>query len=40
MVNEYLIADYADEKGIGETEEFKQSFEYRRKYAIVKACLY
>jgi len=37
MVNEYLIADYADEKGIGETEEFKQSFEYRRKYAIVKA---
>ncbi|MEL6820878.1 MAG: peptidylprolyl isomerase [Calditrichota bacterium] len=37
MVNEYLISDYADEKGIGETEEFKQSFEYRRKYAIVKA---
>lgn len=37
MVNEYLISDFADEQGVGESEEFKQSFEYRRKYAIVKA---
>ncbi|MGH1366029.1 MAG: peptidylprolyl isomerase [Calditrichia bacterium] len=37
MVSEYLIADFADEQGIGELPAFKNSFDYRRKYAIVKA---